>query len=92
MAVSLWEVGGSLEPEDQRVVDKVEEFGFFSQGVLAEGAQPAFRYSVGFWESLNSPEVIIFGLPLDLMHSMLWEMFRQIKSGKTLSDRGGGVT
>jgi hypothetical protein len=83
---SLSEVTVSLDPEDRRIVDKVEEFGFFSQGVLAEGDQPEFRYSVGFWESLKSPEVIIFGLPLDLMHNMLWEMFRQIKAGKTLSD------
>jgi len=76
----------SLDPEDQRIVDDVEEFGFHSLGVLNDGDHPEFCYSVGFWETLRSPEVIVFGLPLDLMHRMLWGMFRQIKAGKTLSD------
>lgn len=76
----------SLDPDDQRLVDQIEEFGFFSQGVFAEGDQPAFRYSVGFWETLKCPEIIVFGLPLDLMHSVVWEMFRQITAGKALAD------
>jgi hypothetical protein len=76
----------SLDPDDQRIVDCIAQHGFYSQGVFGGGDEPEFRYSVGFWETLASPEVIICGLPLDLMHNMLWEMFRQIKAGRTLSD------
>jgi hypothetical protein len=68
-----------LDPEDQAVADNVETYGFHSVGVFAEGDDPAFRYSVGFWESLES-------LPLDLMHNMIWEIFRQLKTGKRLQD------
>jgi hypothetical protein len=75
-----------LDESDQKVVDAVEQHGFFSQGVFEGSEGPAFRYSVGFWETLRSPEVIIFGLDLTLMHNMLWEMFRQIKSGAELAD------
>ena len=74
----------ALDAADQRVVDAIEEHGFFSQGVLADANGPVFRYSIGFWESLRAPEVIIFGLDLQLMHNMLWTAFRQIKAGTTL--------
>ncbi|HWE47129.1 MAG TPA: DUF4262 domain-containing protein [Caulobacteraceae bacterium] len=76
-----------LDPADEKVVADVAEHGFHSLGVEGEGVHPQFRYSVGFWESLNSPEVLIYGLDLKLAHSMLWEMFRQIKAGKMLRDR-----
>lgn len=75
-----------LDAADQELVDNVQEHGFHSMGVHADTEVPGFRYSIGFWETLGSPEVIIFGLDLKLMHNMLWEMFRQIKSGARLAD------
>ncbi len=75
-----------LDAIDQKVVDDVAAHGFHSMGVGAGDGEPQFRYSVGFWESLGSPEVLIFGLDFKLMHSMLWEIFRQIKAGSALED------
>jgi hypothetical protein len=34
---------------------------------------------------LGAPELIIFGLKPDVMHSMIWEMTRQIQAGRTIA-------
>ncbi len=61
----------------------IREHGWHSMHVFdPDGATSAFSYSVGFSTTLNAPEFIIFGLSSKLMHSMLWEIFRQIKSGR----------
>ncbi|MEL7231345.1 MAG: DUF4262 domain-containing protein, partial [Pseudomonadota bacterium] len=44
-----------------------------------------FTYSIGFPKTLGSPDFIIFGLGQELMHSMLWEIFHQIKAGQKVS-------
>jgi len=76
-----------LDDHEQRIVDDVEEYGWFCSGVFdPEQKEPDFSYSVGFTKTLNAPEFIVFGLPLKLMHSMLWEVFRQIKDGKVPED------
>ena len=75
-----------LDQSEQQIVDDVAEHGFHSMGVGEGDGEPSFRYSIGFWETLRSPEVLTFGLPFGLMHDMLWEMFRQIKGGARLVD------
>lgn len=75
-----------LDAADQNILDDVKVHGFHSMGVHADAEGPEFRYSVGFWETLGSPEVITFGLDLKLMHNMLWGMFRQLKAGARLVD------
>ena len=79
--------GQDLSDYEQSIVDNVAEHGWFCVSVFdPDDVKPSFSYSVGFWKTLNSPEVIIFGLPGKLMHSMLWEMFRQIRDGAQLED------
>ena len=53
-----------------------------------EGINPDFTYSTGFTKTLGSPEVIVFGLDRKLMHSMIWNAFRDIQKGATLKDGG----
>ena len=72
---------------EQGILDNIAEHGWQANYVFdPNGEDPGFAYSIGFPESLGTPDVIIFGLPQELMHSMLWEIFRQIKDGKALAD------
>ena len=72
-----------VDDYEQRIIDDVAKYGWYCVGVFDdEGVEPNFAYSVGLWETLKVPELIVFGLPIELMHSMLWIAFRQIKSGK----------
>jgi hypothetical protein len=75
-------VSSTLSDYEQKIIDNVAEHGWFCVSVFGN-PDPTFSYTVGLWETLGTPELIIFGQPLKLMHSMLWTAFRQIKAGKT---------
>jgi len=79
-----------LDPYFKKLLENVEEFGWQCTSVAPrvddDDDSPAFSYSIGFWECLDSPEVIVFGLPSKLMHSMLSEVHRQIEAGRSLED------
>jgi len=71
---------------DQKVIDDVATHGWSCMNVGAGDGEPNFSYSIGWWESIKSPEGIVFGLPSKLQHSMLWEVFRQVQAGLVLTD------
>ena len=67
---------------EQRILDSIDEHGWFGLSVLADGdREPSFTYSVGFEDSLNCADFIVFGLSSNLSHSMLWRVFLQIRDG-----------
>lgn len=68
---------------ERGLVDAVREHGWFCPSVYAEDGEPAFSYSVGFWKSLGKPEVIVLGLPAEVAHSVLWQVWRSFESGLT---------
>ncbi|SDC96528.1 protein of unknown function [Sphingomonas sp. YR710] len=76
-----------MDDYEQNIIDNVRDHGWFCTSVFgSDESDPSFSYSVGFTETLSAPEFIIFGLDTRLMHSMLWEVFRQIRDGKTIGD------
>jgi hypothetical protein len=75
-----------LNDTEKEIVEAVQTHGFFSMGVLPEKDSPSFLYSIGFWETLDSPEVILLGLNGKVMHSMVWRLFRRMKDGLALRD------
>ena len=75
-----------LDAADQKIVDNVAKYGWHGVYVPEDDEGPGFSFSVGFWETLAAPEVIVFSLHREVMHNMLWEMFRRIRSGKVLID------
>ena len=77
-----------LTPLDQSVLEGIAKHGWYCIGVGAGDDGPNFSYSVGWTDTLSSPEAIIFGLKSGLQHSMLWELFRQIQKGNALVEGG----
>jgi hypothetical protein len=75
-----------LDDYEQSIIDNIEQHGWYCVMVTDGNPDTSFAYSVGFWKTLDSPECIVFGQPADLMHSMLWRVFRQIKGGAVLAD------
>jgi Domain of unknown function (DUF4262) len=63
----------------------IEKHGFSTIGVFrAEGDPedfPGFMYSVGFLEH-EQPEMLIMGLPTQMMHTMLWSFYDRIAEGE----------
>jgi hypothetical protein len=68
---------------EREILQNIDEDGWHSTSVVdPHGNEPTFSYSVGFTRTLACPEFIVIGLGPKLMHSMLWETFRQIRGGK----------
>ncbi|MEP3889830.1 MAG: DUF4262 domain-containing protein [Hellea sp.] len=76
-----------LDEFEKNLISHVEEHGFSANYVFdPDGKEPDFTYSIGFRKTLNCSDFIVFGLPKELMHNMLWEVFRQVKAGKVPDD------
>lgn len=65
-----------------RVVKAVREHGWFCPSVFSQdGNEPGFSYSVGIWKTLGQPEIIVFGLPAQVSHGVLWDLYRRFEQG-----------
>lgn len=75
----------SLDPRDRKVVDLIRELGWFDTRVFdPDGDAPDFSYSTGFWVNAGHPEAIIFGLPSETSHDLLWDIYRDARAGNPL--------
>ena len=57
----------------------IEKFGLQVIMVSSESYNPSFAHSVGLTETFNHPEIICFGLPSDLAHSIINDVVEIIK-------------
>jgi hypothetical protein len=65
------------------IPENIESHGWQFQYVFdAEGVRPNFAYSIGFVESYSHPEVMIFGLSKEVMHTLLSNIAYDLKEGK----------
>lgn len=79
----------NLSKYERVLIDNVETHGWQATHVFDPEGGSAFTYSVGFPQTLNCPDCIIFGLSKEVMHNMLWEVFLQVRKGKTLENGAG---
>ena len=70
---------------EKKIRGDVEKYGW-SVGLFEKGtATPSFAYTIGLWKTYNHPEIIAFGLPVDLLYTILNDTANLIKEGKQLS-------
>ena len=65
---------------ERQIISDVEKYGFHVAQFHGDGYSPSFAYTIGLFKTYGYPELICFGLNLDLLHSVLW-------SGKELLDK-----
>ncbi len=76
-----------LDDYEIKLLANIDEHGWQATHVFdPDGEDPGFTYSIGFPQSLNIPDFIIFGLKQELMHNMLWGIFEQVRDGKKVTD------
>lgn len=81
--------GATVSPEyfdeaftdrEKAMLDAIERWGCYIPLVFdPDGDDPSFAYSVGFPYSVGQPEVIVFGLPNELLGSAINETLRQCR-------------
>jgi Domain of unknown function (DUF4262) len=72
--------GGSAA--DQRLLADVARYGWHVMLVLDTPQTPGWAYSVGLFKSFNHPEIVVFGLDVELMQIMINEIGDGAKRGK----------
>lgn len=65
---------------EEKISSDVKQYDFHIVQVKGDGYSPGFAYAIGLFKTYGYPELICFGLNLDLLHSVLW-------SGKELLDK-----
>lgn len=79
---------------NESIKENIQKYGWQFQYVFdANGEKEDFSYSIGFEESFDHPEIIIFGLKRETMHSILLDIASDIKQGRRFSEnvRTGNV-
>ncbi|CAN5364223.1 hypothetical protein BH10PSE13_BH10PSE13_18800 [soil metagenome] len=77
----------SDEDFEREIIANVRDHGCHINYIFdPAGDEPAFAYSIGFPETVGQPEVIVFGLSMDIMKFMINETLRQCREGFRLED------
>jgi hypothetical protein len=71
MLTALQAPDEALDPHEKKFVAAIREHGWFGTNVFAEGGQPNFTYTTGFWVTSETA------------HSVFWGIFRELKTGIT---------
>ncbi len=74
--------------EQQEILAAIDKDGWF--GIAAEESEygPAYEHTVGLQASCDHPEVIVFGLPFETMHDLLWAVYHSIREGRSFREEG----
>jgi hypothetical protein len=65
---------------ERQILSDVKEYGFHVALFHGDGYSPSFAYTIGLFKTYGYPELICFGLSLEVMQSMVW-------TGKELFDQ-----
>jgi hypothetical protein len=71
---------------DQQILDDVTNHGWHVMNVLDLPDSPGWAYSIGLYQNFKHPEVVVFGLTADLMHSIINSVGDDVRSGKCFED------
>ncbi|HEU4391140.1 MAG TPA: DUF4262 domain-containing protein [Blastocatellia bacterium] len=68
---------------EQKLLDDVAEYGWHVMKVLDQDGAPGWAYSIGLYRNFAHPEILVFGLDIDLMHAMINSIGEEARSGRT---------
>lgn len=76
-----------IDESESFIMDCIADPGWSVQLIPAgdTAAEPAFAYTIGLFHNYKHPELIVFGLRPELMHSMLNTVAEFVKSGRTFA-------
>lgn len=70
--------------DQSKMIKEIEQFGWTVIALDATDYLPSFAYTLGLWKNYQHPEIIAFGLPVSMLHTILNEAGGIIKSGQSL--------
>ena len=76
------------DTEDEYIAQSIRKHGWHAITVEAGEQTPGFLYTIGFMETYHHPEVIVFGLPVRIAHTLVSDMVEDFKHGTTYAHEG----
>ena len=74
------------DASEQKVLDDVAQHGWHVIKVLETNDSPGWAFSIGLYRTFNHPEVVVFGLNDDLMHSVINSVGDDVRAGKRFEE------
>lgn len=71
-----------LTESDRYLLQTLERHGWYVIKVGAGAEAAAFAYSLGLFKTFGQPEVILFGLDLDTMHTLINDVGEAVRKGR----------
>jgi hypothetical protein len=68
----------------EKTKHNIEKYGLQVISIKASDYLPSFSYSIGLLESYRRPELICFGLSINLMHTLINDVAALIKQGEKI--------
>ncbi|WP_396127172.1 DUF4262 domain-containing protein [Edaphobacter bradus] len=75
-----------LTEHERDVLQRLEATGWFVNKIAEDSEGPGFAYSFGLYERYQHPEIIIFGLPPDIMHRLINDIGKRVSGGMRYGD------
>ena len=76
-----------LSERDARLLQTLEQWGWFVTKVGGTDSEPPFAYSMGLYENFKHPEIILFGLDFEVMHRLINGAAKRIQQGQRYAER-----
>lgn len=74
-----------MDPDEEKTLADIAEYGCHVLHVLAENDLPPFTYTVGIERASSAPEIVVIGLKQPIAHSVVNEYNRRVRSGERFS-------
>jgi len=67
---------------EKNIINDVESYGWSVALLESDTATPSFAYTIGLWKNFDYPEIIVFGLATNTLHTLLNDVGELIREGK----------
>jgi Domain of unknown function (DUF4262) len=68
------------------IQENIDEYGWHVVMVPEDDLGPGFAYSIGLYKNWKHPEIIMFGLPIDILHRAINNAGEEVRLGKRFED------
>jgi hypothetical protein len=81
------------DEHDRKLLADVKRHGWHVIGVEEDEEGPSFAYSIGLYRSFGHPEVVVFGLPVKVMHQVVNAAGEKVRFGERFGhlDESGDI-
>jgi hypothetical protein len=78
-----FELRTAEDESDEKLLADIEKYGWHILGILAEGEEPEYSFTVGLYYQFSHPEILIMGLPANTAKKIINTIGALVKDGAT---------